>query len=367
MRCRFGLLKRCQVFIAMFLIASFILPVKALAVDTSKTAFVNSRAYNNLISDDNFISTKSMTIDQIQDFLTSQHSFLKDYSEGGRNAAKIIWDAANGQTVDSTGALNGIVVDASTGTVNPMVILVTLQKEQSMITRTTNPGSSIMNKAMGFGCPDSGGCNPTYSGFTKQIDWAAWQLRYNFHRAETSRTWATNYKVGQTYYHNDPDPLKRFDSAIDVTLSNRATASLYRYTPHVYNGNYNFWKYFNDWFSGWNIPPPNTVVDTTPITMSTYSSSLLVGTVCTQSISPPIGTTVYNVPCPGGGSQKVTIIRHKPADINGDTKIDLLDLSTFATYWGKSKPTVQLANLNPDVDEEVNLLDLSILAANWGK
>ncbi|HEV7449159.1 MAG TPA: hypothetical protein VGP13_01320, partial [Candidatus Paceibacterota bacterium] len=33
-----------------------------------------------------------------------------------------------------------------------------------------------------------------------------------------------------------------------VMLSNLATAALYRYTPHVFNGNYNFWRYFNAWF-----------------------------------------------------------------------------------------------------------------------
>jgi hypothetical protein len=33
-----------------------------------------------------------------------------------------------------------------------------------------------------------------------------------------------------------------------VTLTNAATTALYRYTPHVFNGNYNFWKYYTLWF-----------------------------------------------------------------------------------------------------------------------
>lgn len=33
-----------------------------------------------------------------------------------------------------------------------------------------------------------------------------------------------------------------------VTIGNKATAALYRYTPHVFNGNYNFWRFFNAWF-----------------------------------------------------------------------------------------------------------------------
>lgn len=338
----------------------FVLP-KARAVDVSKTTFLNNKSYNSLISDTDFISTNSMSVGQIQSFLESKGSFLKTYSEGGRSAAQIIWDAAHGKTVDSTGALNGIVIDESTGTVNPMVILVTLQKEQSLLSATTY-NQYKLDYAMGFGCLESDGWNPAYKGFAKQVDWAAWQLRYNFHRAETVRTWATNYKVGQTvtvYNTNYP--------AISVTYSNRATASLYRYTPHVFNGNYNFWQFFNTYFDGADMGNSTAPVVPAPVTMSTYSSNLIIGTTCSMNVDPPVGTTVYNVPCPGGGAQKITIIRHKSADINGDGKVDLIDLSTFATYWGKSKPAVQLANLNPDVDEEVNLLDLSIMGANWGK
>src|SRR5690606_12122624 len=33
-----------------------------------------------------------------------------------------------------------------------------------------------------------------------------------------------------------------------VTIANSATAALYRYTPHVFNGNYNFWKFYSSWF-----------------------------------------------------------------------------------------------------------------------
>ena len=29
-----------------------------------------------------------------------------------------------------------------------------------------------------------------------------------------------------------------------ASTANNATAALYRYTPHVFNGNYNFWKFF---------------------------------------------------------------------------------------------------------------------------
>jgi hypothetical protein len=31
-------------------------------------------------------------------------------------------------------------------------------------------------------------------------------------------------------------------------IGNAASAALYRYTPHVFNGNYNFWRFFTTWF-----------------------------------------------------------------------------------------------------------------------
>jgi hypothetical protein len=355
-----------------FILAIFILsnvflinPIeKALALDTSKTNFLNNAYYNKLIEDNDFISTKSMSVADIQNFLINKGSFLRDYSEGGRSAAQIIYDAANGISAGSRGSLNGIVVDQNTGTVNPMVILITLQKEQSLITTPTFSQSKL-DCAMGFeggnGCAWMYENRPGWKGFTNQVDTGAWQLRYNFYRSEPERTTLPNFKVGETRILANTGYAN-----ISVTFQNKSTASLYRYTPHVFNGNYNFWKYFNDWFGSSHIPAPGTIA-LSPVTMSTYSSKLLIGSACTMNVDPPIGKTTYNVPCPGGGTHQITIIRHKPADINGDAKVDLMDLSLFATYWNKTKPAVQLANLNPDVDEEVNLLDLSILAANWNK
>lgn len=211
-------------------------PVRAISytADVYKTGY-----YNNLISDEEFLNINSMTVGDIQNYLVRNNSYLQYYQENGRFAAQIIWDAAHGATVDSRGTLNGIVVDQNTGTVNPMVILVTLQKEQSLITRTTRSDSAL-TWAMGYGCLENGTRNPNLAGFAKQVDWAAWQLRYNFHRAESERTWATNYKVGQTMRFSD------WTGSYNVTFANRATASLYRYTPHVFNGNFNFWRMYHD-------------------------------------------------------------------------------------------------------------------------
>ena len=193
---------------------------------------------NNLISDGTFIDINSLDTNGISEFLRVQNSYLKDFSENGRSAAQIIRDASHGYG-DASGSINGITINAATGTVNPQVILVTLQKEQSLISRTTRDDNAL-RKAMGYGCPDSGSCNAAYAGFTKQVENAAWQFRYNYERA--SGHGFGDYQVGQSFSFSD------WNGTHAGRFGNRATASLYRYTPHVYNGNYNFYNLFNGYF-----------------------------------------------------------------------------------------------------------------------
>ena len=191
---------------------------------------------NNLIDNGPFVDVNKMDTGAIQRFLERQNSYLKDFSEGGRTAAQIIYGAAHGNG-DATGSINGIDLNGSTGTINPEAILVTLQKEQSLISKATRDDNAL-SKAMGYGCPDSGSCNPSYASFTKQVENGSWQLRYNYERAEGRGF--SDYQVGQDFCFDDWNGTHcgRFD--------NRATSALYRYTPHVYNGNYNFWNlYFN--------------------------------------------------------------------------------------------------------------------------
>ncbi len=170
-----------------------------------------------------------MSAVKIQQFLDDRRSVLATYTEGGRSAAGIIYDAAQA---------NGI---------NPQVLLATLQKEQSLLTTGTSYNTSTdsdgkLRKAMGYACPDSSGCDSRYAGFTNQVDGAAFQLRFNFDGSTTRRF--TDYQLGQTM---------TFDG-VAVYLANRATASLYRYTPHI-SGNrsfYNvFFTYFLDYSSHW--------------------------------------------------------------------------------------------------------------------
>lgn len=198
---------------------------------------------SDIISDGAFVNSDDMNEAEVQRFLENQASFLKDFEEGGRKASKIIWDAAHGSG-DATGVVPGTTITISSR-ISPKAILAVLQKEQSLITAKTK-NDSALNKAMGFACPDNGSCNPKYAGFTKQVENGAWQLQWNYERAK-GRGY-NDYQVGQTMTFSNSD-----GSSTTVTLGNRATSSLYRYTPHVYNGNHNFHKIYFSTFK-FNVP-----------------------------------------------------------------------------------------------------------------
>lgn len=209
------------------------------------------------LGDANFVNVNAMGVTQIQNILSANGSFLKDFSEGGRTAAQIIRDAANGHG-DASSTMYGIKV---TKTVNPAAILATLQKEQSLVTmRTKNDGA--LNAAMGYGCPDSGGCNEKYKGFTKQVENGAWQLRYNYERAKGYGF--KDYQVGQTI---------KLDGK-KVKITSRSQSALYRYTPH-YSSN------FNSFFARYN---PATATGSTVATSSRNYTGVKCATLGSKSL-----------------------------------------------------------------------------------
>lgn len=165
-----------------------------------------------------------------------------------RTAAELVWDAAQASGM------------------NPQVILVTLQKEQGLVTNRQNDSAEQLQKAldraMGFDCPDSSGCGNLFPGFYFQLfgNFDAANNRYlgapkslmkSFNTPGGRGPWVNGgvAKVGDTIeIFNTQGPPNNAAPSQMVTLSNSATAALYRYTPHVFNGNYNFWKFMNQWF-----------------------------------------------------------------------------------------------------------------------
>jgi hypothetical protein len=81
------------------------------------------------------------------------------------------------------------------------------------------------------------------------------------------------------------------------------------------------------------------------------------------------GTTLFNVssysgaglpsptPTPSPTATPATVV----GDLNGDHLVNILDLSSLLSSWGKSSTT---ADLNRD--GTVSILDLSLLLSHWG-
>ncbi len=193
--------------------------------------------YEHLISDSEFSNKNSMSVNQIQNFLMAKGSGLANYiipqghrppqPGAGQRASNYIWQVAQEFRV------------------NPKVILVTMQKEESLIT-LSNPSSVRLEWAMGYGyypgSPYTDPNNPDYlGGFGRQVYYATRSMRYNFDRGRGPGS----CRVGQYCQIT----TKSWESGkTNVYLSNRATALLYRYTPYIYNGNYNFYTIYRNWF-----------------------------------------------------------------------------------------------------------------------
>lgn len=231
----------------------------------------------NIMSDDIFTNSGSLNPTQIQAFLQSKvpncdtwgaqpsefgggtraqwgtsrgtpppYTCLKDYIEGGKGAAHIIYDAAQEFQI------------------NPAVLIVLLQKEQGLVTDTW-PLPSQYRSATGYGCPDTAPCDAQYYGLTNQIRWSARMFRAI---QNNSPSWYTPYILGNNYIQYNPTASC---GGSNVNIRNRATQALYNYTPYQPNqaalnagygtapcgayGNRNFYLYFTDWFGSTTSPP----------------------------------------------------------------------------------------------------------------
>ncbi len=268
--------KRSALVIVLFSV--FVISIAIFLVNrNNSSSAADARHYNagNIMSDFVMTNKNSMTEAQIQAFLNSKNSCndtniakaaqypqynynikngkfvcMAQESFNGESAARIIWQAAQDYGI------------------NPQVLIVLLQKEQSLITDTW-PNNIQYRSATGYGCPDTADCDGKYYGFKNQVRNAA-----NFFRAyQTGNTsWYKLVWPGDKYtgtwqpFHYD---VRLHPNAgcgtIRTFIENRATASLYSYTPYRPNqaalnaqngtgdgcssyGNRNFWLYFSDWF-----------------------------------------------------------------------------------------------------------------------
>jgi len=222
-----------------------------------------------IISDSVFYDFGTMTANEIQRFLNSKLPTCNDNDGGPKCIKDYVADtpAVEGEDgwCDSVPAAQNqtaaqiIYTVAQACKINPRVLIVTLQKEQGLIT-LDNPTDNKYNKALGYKCPDTGPCDPKVGTFFWQLYRGAGQLQWY----GDPRGSFTYLSVGSTkqisYQANNPGCGKK-----SVTIKSQATAALYYYTPYTPNdaamanlygtgdscsayGNRNFWRYFTDWF-----------------------------------------------------------------------------------------------------------------------
>jgi hypothetical protein len=245
-------------FFLLLALATLALPAQANLLTTNfvTTSAPTENGFNpaRILEDADMLDVKSMSLAEIQAFLESKNSFLATfrttnaYGTPNKSVAEIIYDAANNNYDCDGVSLSESPTEAERQskcrpitTISPKVILATIQKESSLI-ETTSYHTRADGWALGYGCPDGGSCNPYYKGLGKQVNSAALQfLAY----MQTPQRYP--FQAGQTYSFTNPYGTIS-QEPMTVTVETQATASLYNYTPHVYNGNYNFYRLFKEYF-----------------------------------------------------------------------------------------------------------------------
>ena len=222
-----------------------------------------------IISDSLFYNSSAMSEAEIQLFLESKGSGLAGYTFTVASRPRVVSDSTGNVRCEAFqgGTLSSAAIiyraQAACG-ISAKVLLVTLQKEQGLITKSA-PSQGAMDRAMGFACPDTAPCAPTTLGFGNQVYSGALQLN--------------TYKASR--FGRQPGPQSILFNpnsgcgATQVNVQNYATAALYNYTPYQPNaaalanlhgtgdscssyGNRNFWVFYQSWFGSTlgNTPYP---------------------------------------------------------------------------------------------------------------
>lgn len=259
---------------AALVLATFVVAVQP---PTSASALSGSEFDpGNIISDYAFFHDSAMTEAEIQAFLAAQSGAC--LNTNCLDILKVTTPdrAATTRCQGYEGAANEpasrvlFKIQRSCG-VSAKALLVTLQKEQSLVT-ALRPSDYILDRAMGYYCPDDpnrpGWCHPDYAGFFNQVYNAAGQFkRY----AQNPQNYNFQVGVENIQYHPTAScGTKR------VTIANQATAGLYNYTPYTPNapalnnlfgtgdacstyGNRNFWRIYSTWFGSPTTTVPSGV------------------------------------------------------------------------------------------------------------
>ncbi len=217
-----------------------------------------------IVTNQNFFNYNAMTIGEIQTFLnkvgpSNCNGCLRKYTANTYDRdgnPKRCPDPVVGK--ENVTAAEMIYDVAQACHINPMTLLVILQKETSLVTLKA-PESWRYQRAMGYACPDSAPCNTDYYGLFIQLYSAASQLQWYGNPDSPFKWYPVNDKSYIKYHPKSSCGVR------GITIKNKATAALYYYTPYTPNkaalanitgtgdkcssyGNRNFWRLWNQWF-----------------------------------------------------------------------------------------------------------------------
>lgn len=251
---------------------------------SARAANANEFNPGNIISDEAFYQGSAMTANEIQAFLNARvprcvigdpgyaagsvrgnntiaNQCLKDFSTPTASKAANAYCAAYLGSSRETAARIIEKVALACG-ISPKVLLVMLEKEQSLVSDSW-PYVRQFDVAMGYACPDSGpgnsaNCDSAYYGFQNQVYRSAWQLKV--YKANPASFRYRPFQTNTIQWHPNTGC-----GTSQVYIENWATASLYIYTPYRPNpaalnaqwglgdacstyGNRNFFMFYSTWF-----------------------------------------------------------------------------------------------------------------------
>jgi hypothetical protein len=253
---------------------------------------------NHIIDDSVFSNSSTMSAAQINSFLNGFPNSCISPNSGFEAHVPNGYSPTGGYTYGNFGTAGEVIAaSAQVYNINPQVLLVTLQKEQSLVAGgagyCNNGDEHKYAAAVGYGCPDGGTVynwtgvslyrrngvehtntgntcvnSASKAGFSQQVVRAAWLLKFGQQRSLGNVGWAVI--VGSWNNSDDPqtcyggpmtqgnrqvcpsgattyyDGYTTIDSQA-VHMDSGATAALYWYTPH-FHGNQNFSDLFVSWF-----------------------------------------------------------------------------------------------------------------------
>jgi hypothetical protein len=263
------------------------------------SAFTSSLLMDSTVFD----ASGSMNASQVDGFLNGFGSSCISPASGFAAIVPSGYSPSGGFTYGGFGTAGQVITAAAQAyDLNPQVLIVTLEKEQSLITGRNNFAGYCNNgdehkyaSAVGYGCPDSGTTHSytgvslyrrngvehtntgttcvdsaSKAGFSQQVIRAAWLLKFGEQRSTGNIGWA----VVKGSWDNSDDPatcyggpmtqgtFKRCPSSAAVSydgyttidavathMDTGPTAAFYWYTPH-FHGNQIFVSLFETWFGG---------------------------------------------------------------------------------------------------------------------